>query len=172
MRTRASLSALRPSRLQVSLLFSQYDLIENRQGRLTYGQRRRILWSTAYLPILAAGTLVAMALFELRLMAAGIILFYGQPLAFFLGIVVALSLLGAWRPHLLDAFFGRVQVAEGDLVRKSTMGIWRRVHYVRISGRAFDLPKWARRQFGDGQWRLYYLPRTGRLLSAERADGG
>src|SRR5437763_15673830 len=113
MRTRGSLSALLPSKLQVSLLFSQYDLSENRNGQLTYGQRRRILWSTAYLPALAAGALEAMALFEFKLVAAGIFLFYGQPLAFFLGIVVALGLLGAWRPQLSDAFVGGVQVVQG-----------------------------------------------------------
>ncbi|HEX6347941.1 MAG TPA: hypothetical protein VF160_00935 [Candidatus Dormibacteraeota bacterium] len=157
-----------PSRLQIALLFSGHDLTENRAGRITYGQRQRILWSTAYYPIGAVLALGLMALFEWKLLEAGIYAYYAQPMAFFFGIVVALALLGAWRPHVMDALFGPVDKIEGDLVRRSTMGIFRRIHYVRIGPRAFDLPKWAADEFSQEPWCCYYLPRTGRLLSAEK----
>ncbi len=162
------MSRFLPSRLQIALLFGEYDLRENRSARLSFAQRQRVLWSSAYYPVAALFVLSGMLAFEYLLwFVYGVFSLYATPMGFVVGVGGFVLLLRAWWPHVADAFQGRVETVEGILVRRSTMGIFRRIYYVRVGDHAFEMRKWAYDQFAEGPWRCYFLPRTRRLLSAE-----
>jgi hypothetical protein len=152
--------------------FDQHDLEENRAGRISDAQRRRLwrieVWRLiGFVAAIAGGLLVSTALIagwlrgDLRDSAtAGALMLIGVLLAVY-----------SWESWL-DIAGGAVQSLEGDLLTTEsvTTGRYGSTSYqFEIARQKFTVPKAAWDQVREGRRRVYFLPRTRALLSVEPA---
>lgn len=151
--------------------YDEVDFDSNRAGLLSNSQRSR-LWRQEVLKIVAAAAcLVGGTAFNIALVggwmhanARGRILGLGL---WAVGLVLAVWSMEIW----LDLAAGTVLVAEGDLKATERMSSGRYgpsiTYLFEINGQTFPVSKEAHDRLREGKRRLYYLRRSGTILSLD-----
>jgi hypothetical protein len=150
--------------------FSQADLEANREGRLGAGQALRLLLSAGGLALV---TLVVVGL--IGTLAWGIFADNeGSPigLAFgLIGVIVGLMLGWTMLKLMLDLFSGRVEQASGVGTRSIRPAGRSTTYYYHIGGQRFTVSyRGYQALVPDQVYRLYYVPRSRRLVGIEAAE--
>lgn len=167
-----------PAQAQTALLdflaqannFTLSDLMHNRNGQVTLGQRMKLLRQVV--------TAAALALIGLTL--GGVFLFLVYPnvdpseaLAILLLSVLlfgALAVFGGWTflSGLLDMLVPSIEQAQGIGHKHAYIGRRSTRYYYAIAGKTFEVNRQAYTVLLEGMdYRVYYLPRTEKLVSIE-----
>lgn len=156
--------------------FDATDLESNRAGRLSAAQRRR-LWQVELWRL--AGTLLSLAAgvaFSLTIGVGWMHTTTWRGAVAGLALVLVGVLLGVWSYEAwLDLASGRVLTVEGDLRTTEKVSSGRYgpyFHYLLdVGGKTFEVSKREWERVGEARMRVYYLPRTNKLLSLEPSGG-
>lgn len=156
--------------------FNQTDLEANRGGHLSVGQRRR-LWRVELWRL--AGTLISLAAgvgFSLAVAVGWMHTTTLRGAVPGLALVLVGILLGVWSYEAwLDLASGRVLTVEGDMrsteeISSGRYGTY--FHYLLdVGGKTFEVSRGAWERVGQARMRVYFLPRTNKLLSLEPSGG-